>query len=65
MKWFRDIIIEYLSWLEFKRHSREKYLSGRYYNSKSKELYELKMGSMTDKEHTTKFLELLRYVLYL
>ena len=37
----------------------------RYYNNKVKEFYELKMGSMTNEEYTTKFLELLRYVLYL
>ena len=37
----------------------------RYYDSKAKEFYELKMGSMTDEEYTTKFLELLRYVPYL
>ena len=29
------------------------------------EFYELKMGSMTNEEYTTKFLELLRYVPYL
>ena len=29
------------------------------------EFYELKMGSMTDEEYTTQFLELLRYVSYL
>ena len=37
----------------------------RYYDSKAKEFYELKMGSMTDEEYTTKFMELLRYVPYL
>ena len=40
-------------------------MSERYYDSKSKEFYDLKMGSMTDEEYTTKFLELLRYVPYL
>jgi len=40
-------------------------LSERYYDNKDKELYELKMGSMTNEEYTTKFLELLRYAMYL
>ena len=37
----------------------------RYCNKKSKELCELKMGSMTNEEYMTKFPELLRYVSYL
>ena len=58
-------MIEELSWHEFKRFFQKKYLLERYYDRKSKDLYELKMGSMTDEEYTTKFLELLRYVPYL
>jgi len=54
-----------LRWHEFKRLFRKKYLSERYYDSKAKEFYELKIGSMTNEEYTTKFLELLRYVSYL
>jgi len=54
-----------LSWHEFKRLFRKKYLLERLYDSKGKELYELKMGSMTDEEYMTKFLELLTYVPYL
>lgn len=34
----------------------------KYYDRKNKEVYELKMGSITNEEYTTKFLELLRYV---
>lgn len=65
MKCVRDIGIEELSWHEFKRLFKKKYLSERYYDSKSKEFYELKMGLMTYEEYPTKLLELLRYVLYL
>lgn len=36
-----------------------------YYKSKEKESYEVKMGSMTNEEYTSRFLELLRYVPYL
>lgn len=43
----------------------KKYLSKRYYESKAKEFYELYMGSMTDEEYTTKFLDFLRYAPYL
>ena len=53
-----------LSWHEFKRFFKKKYLLERYYDSKAKELYDLNMGSTIDEEQMTKFLELLRYVLY-
>eukprot|EP00253_Pinus_taeda_P005974 PITA_05974 len=60
-----DIKIEDLGWHEFKRIFQEKYLSERYYDSKAKEFYELKMRSMIDEKYVTKFLELLRNVPYL
>ena len=65
VKSIRYIRKKELSWHEFKRLFRNKYLLKRYYDNKEKEFYELKMGSMTDKEYTTNFLELLRYVSYL
>ena len=65
MKRVRDIKIEDFSWNELKRLFRKKYLSKRYYDSKAKDFYELKMGSMTYEKYTTKLLELLRYVPYL
>eukprot|EP00253_Pinus_taeda_P023658 PITA_23658 len=60
VKQVRDIRTEDLSWHEFKRIFRNKYILERYYDSKAKELYELNMGSMIDEEYMTKFLELLR-----
>ena len=65
MKRVRDIRIEELSSHEFKRLFRKKYLSEKYYDSKSKEFYELKIESMKYEEYTTKFLKLLRYVPYI
>jgi len=60
LKHVRGIKTKELSWHEFKRLFRKKYLSDRYYDGKAKEVYELKMGSMIDEEYMTKFLELLR-----
>ena len=40
-------------------------MSKRYYDGKAKELYELKMGSLTDEEYKIEFLEVLKYFLYL
>ena len=50
---------------EIEKYFRSKYLSKRYFDNKAKEFYELNMGSTTDEEHMTKFLDLLWYVLYL
>lgn len=61
----RGIHEEELTWSEFEIIFKKKYLSKRYYDDRAKELYELKMGSMTDEEYIGKFLELLRYVPYL
>ena len=52
-------------WHKFERLLKKKYLSERYYDDRAKEFYELRMGSMTDEEYTSRFLELLRYVPYL
>ena len=56
---------EDLTWHAFERCFKKKYLSERYYDDKAKEFYEFWMGSMTDDEYTSRFLELLRYVPYL
>ena len=36
-----------MTWKEFKRHFEKKYLTKRYYDKNMKELFELKLGSMT------------------
>lgn len=63
VKQVRDIRMKELSWHEYNIIFRKKYLSERYYDSKAKEFYELKMGSIMKENNMTKFLELLRYVL--
>ena len=65
VKRIRDIETSELSWWKFRRIFRKKYLAERYYEGKAITFYELKMESMIAEEYTTKFLELLRYVLYL
>ena len=65
MKNVRGIHEDKLTWNEFERLFKEKYLSERYFDDRARELYELKMGSMIDDEYTSKFLELLRYFPYL
>ena len=54
-----------VSWKEFKKHFENKYLNKRYYDKKMKELFELKLGSMTIDEYERRFLELLKYVSFI
>lgn len=47
------------------RNFSGRYICPRYYDSKGKELYELKMGPMKNEEYTMRFLELFKIVPYL
>ena len=52
-------------WKQFQKYFKQKYLSDRYYDDKSKEFHEMILGQQTMKEYANKFLELLRYVMYI
>ena len=65
LKNFKGIHKEDLNWHAFERLFKSNYLFARYYDDKAKDFYELRMGSMTNDEDTSRFLELLRYVPYL
>jgi hypothetical protein len=54
-----------LTWKEFMRHFEKKYLTKRYWNKSMKEVFYLKLGSMTIDEHERRFLELLKYVSFI
>ena len=56
---------EDLSWKQFEKYFRKKYLSEKYFDEKAKEFYELKLGKLTIEEYVNKFLDLLRYVPYI
>jgi hypothetical protein len=61
----KHVIEKDITWKEFKRYFERKYLTKRYYDRKMKELFELKLGSMTIDEYERRFLELLKYVLFI
>jgi hypothetical protein len=54
-----------LSWKQFEKYFKNKYLSEKYFDGKTKELYELKLGQLTIDEYVNKFLKLMRYVPYI
>jgi len=68
--WWKDVkrvmnIKEiFITWTTFKKYIKRKFMSEQYFEEKEKELYDLKLGSMTMKELCSKFLSLLRFVPY-
>jgi hypothetical protein len=50
---------------EFKKYFKKEYLSKSYYERKTKEFYELKLGKMSMEDLITNFLELLRFAPYI
>jgi hypothetical protein len=54
-----------ISWIEFKRYFKNKYLTKRYYDKKMKDLFELNIGSMTIDEYERIFLEMLKCVSFI
>ena len=65
LKNVKGIHEEDLSWEQFEKYFRKKYLSEKYFDKKTKEFYELKLGQLTIEEYVSRFLELLRYVPYI
>jgi hypothetical protein len=65
IKNMKGVCEEDLSWKQFEKYFRKKYLSERYFDEKAKEFYELKLGQLTIEEYVNKFLDLLRYVPYI
>jgi hypothetical protein len=61
----QHIIEKSVTWREFKKYFENKYLTKRYYDTKMKEFFELKLGSMTIDEYERRFLELLKYVSFI
>jgi hypothetical protein len=50
-----------ITWMDFKRYFQKRYLTKRYYDNKMKELFELKLESITIDKYEIIFLELLKY----
>ena len=69
--WWKNLKISHglkeknLEWSEFKKLFKKQYLSERFYERNSKEIYELKLGHMTMEDLINKFLYLLRFMSYI
>ena len=65
IKMVKNIKENYLTQRVFIKYFKRIFLSEQYYEERDKEFYELKLGSMSMKELSSKFLSLLRYVPYI
>jgi hypothetical protein len=69
--WWEDLKLakglkeKQLEWSKFKKYFKKQYLFESYYERKTKEFYELRLGKMTMEDLINKFLELLRFVPYI
>jgi hypothetical protein len=54
-----------ITWKQFKKYFQKEYLSENFYDKKMKELFELRLGSMTMAEYKKKLLGLLKYVRFI
>jgi hypothetical protein len=68
--WWEDLrnvkgIHEDLSWKQFEKYFKKKYMLEKYFDRKTKEFYELKLGQITIDEYINKFLVLIRYMPYI
>ena len=54
-----------MEWLEFKKYFKMRYLSESYYERKTKEFYELRLGQVAMDDLINKFLDLLRFLPYI
>jgi hypothetical protein len=69
--WWQDLKLakglkeKWMEWSDFKKYFKKQYLSEIYYERKTKEFYELRLGQMTMEDLINKFLELLRFVPYI
>ena len=54
-----------VTWEQFQKYFKDKYLLAQNYDNKMKEFHELKLGQKSMEDHVQKFMELLRYVDYI
>ena len=59
IKRVKNIKEKYVTWRTFKKYFTRKKLSEQYYKERAKEFYDLKLGSMSMKELSSKFVSLL------
>eukprot|EP00253_Pinus_taeda_P029286 PITA_29286 len=65
LKIVKGVTEQTITWDNFQRFFKERYLTERFYDEKAKEFHDLRLGQQTIDEFITRFTSLLRYVPYI
>eukprot|EP00253_Pinus_taeda_P019771 PITA_19771 len=65
VKIVKGVIEQTITWDNFQRFFKERYLTERFYDEKAKEFHDFRLGQQTMDEFITRFASLLRYVPYI
>eukprot|EP00253_Pinus_taeda_P013617 PITA_13617 len=65
VKIVKGVTEQTITWDNFQRYFKERYLTERFYDEKAKEFHDLHLGQQTMDEFITRFTSLLRYVPYI
>eukprot|EP00253_Pinus_taeda_P008664 PITA_08664 len=65
VKIVKGVMEQTITWENFQRYFKERYLTERFYDEKAREFHDLRLGQQTMDEFITRFTSLLRYVLYI
>eukprot|EP00253_Pinus_taeda_P011491 PITA_11491 len=65
VKIVKGVTEQTITWENFQRYFKERYLTERFYDEKAREFHDLRLGQQTMDEFITRFTSLLRYVPYI
>eukprot|EP00253_Pinus_taeda_P002934 PITA_02934 len=65
VKIVKGVTEQTITWDNFQRYFKERYLTERFYDEKAREFHDLRLGEQTMDEFITRFTSLLRYVPYI
>eukprot|EP00253_Pinus_taeda_P016846 PITA_16846 len=65
VKIVKGVTEQTITWDNFQRYFKERYLTERFYDEKAREFHDLRLGQQTMDEFITRFTSLLRYVPYI
>ena len=65
VKIVKGVTEQTITWDNFKKYFKERYLTERFYDEKAREFHDLRLGQQTMDEFITRFTSLLRYVPYI
>lgn len=65
VKIVKGVTEQSITWENFQRYFKERYLTERFYDEKAREFHDLRLGQQTMDEFITRFTSLLRYIPYI